>query len=87
MTEWQVVGVIITLLGFAITVAGPILKLNASITTLTVTMKLFTEKLQKMDTENDASHRRMWRKHNGQDEKIANHDKRIHLLEGGKPRH
>ena len=35
MTEWQVVGVIVVLLGLAATVIKPIVTLNASITRLT----------------------------------------------------
>ena len=39
MTEWGVVGVIIALVGFAATFLAPALKLNASITKLTVTVE------------------------------------------------
>lgn len=39
MTEWGVFGVVIALVGFAATFLAPALKLNSSITKLTVTVE------------------------------------------------
>ena len=46
MTEWGVFGVVIALVGFAATFLAPALKLNSSITKLTVTVERLVKERQ-----------------------------------------
>ena len=45
--EWEVVGVIVVLVGLIASVSGPMLKLNSTLTRLTTKMESFTEGLDK----------------------------------------
>jgi hypothetical protein len=79
--EWEIVGVIVVLVGLVTAIVGPVLKLNSSITALTVTVKGFNEKLNKAEEKNSEGHGRLWAKNDEQDIRLADHDKRIHVLE------
>ena len=82
MSEWTVFGVVIALVGFAASIVGPVVKLNTSITRLTVTMDALASRLGKIESDNHDSHRRLW-EHNGeQDDKLADHEHRIKVMEG-----
>lgn len=45
MSEWEVVGILITLLGLIITVVSPLLKLNSTIVKLTSQMEYLLDEL------------------------------------------
>ena len=86
--EWNVVGVIVTLVGLAAAVGGPVLKLNASITKLTTLLKVIEQRLDALEqgakeqrTHAAESHRRIWAHNDEQDERLEDHEKRITLLE------
>ncbi|MDL2294227.1 hypothetical protein LJC60_06305 [Ruminococcaceae bacterium OttesenSCG-928-D13] len=88
MTEWGVVGVLVVLVGLIVTISGPIIKLNTNITKLTMAIKNTTEDVTGLTTKHDddmrknsESHARIWEHNKMQDEKITDHDKRIHVLE------
>ena len=82
MNEWTIVTVVIALVGLVVTVAAPVIKLNSSITKLTVTMEGLQKAQDKLAVENTDSHRRMWVKNEEQDKKINDHETRIHVVEG-----
>ncbi len=82
MTEWAVVGVLIALIGMIATIVAPIIKLNTTITKLTTVVDIVQNTLKTLTSDNSESHRRLWQHNNEQDDKIVDHDKRIHLLEG-----
>jgi len=84
MTEWGVFLVMVSLMGFAATIVGPIIKLNTSITTLTVTMQAMEEALNALSDKNSTAHRNLWEKTREQDAVLQTHEKRITLLEGHK---
>ena len=81
MTEWSVFLVIVSLMGFAATIVGPIIKLNTSITTLTVTMQAMETALSALAAKNSTAHRSLWEKTKQQDVVLQTHEKRITLLE------
>lgn len=45
--EWEVVGVIVVLVGLIATVSGPMIKLNSTLTRLTTKMESFADGLEK----------------------------------------
>lgn len=81
MTEWGVFLVIASLVGFLAAVLPPIIKLNTSITKLTVTMDMLNSDMRELTSKNSDSHFRLWEHNEKQDALIADHDKRIHSLE------
>jgi hypothetical protein len=84
MTEWGVVTVLAALVSFAAVVVGPMLKLNTSITKLTVSLTDLRERLEEIDSGNTSSHRRLWDKNDEQDRKLEDHEMRLHDLESGR---
>ena len=88
MTEWEVVGVLVVLAGFLVTIASPLIKLNTSITKLTESNKHLDDNIVRLveDLANQKksaheSHLRIWEHNEEQDSKIADHEKRIYVLE------
>ena len=82
------VGVIVTLVGLAVAVGGPVLKLNGSITRLTTLLQAIEHRLDEVEREARdqrahaaESHRRIWAHSDEQDERLEDHEKRITLLE------
>lgn len=82
MTEWVVITALVTVVGLVATVVTPIVKLNTTITKLTTVVDIVQSTLKELTTDNSNSHRRLWAHSNEQDEKLADHDKRLHLMEG-----
>ena len=88
MSEWNVVLIIIELVGFALLVGKPLLTLNNTITKLNVELSHINGRMDKQqkDLENQKehaseSHRRLWEHENEQDTLLANHEIRIVRLE------
>lgn len=79
--EWAVVGVIITLIGFAASIVTPIIKLTKTITKLTVVMDGLRETVEANRIDNKVSHERIWDHNKEQDDAISNHETRITVLE------
>lgn len=86
--EWQVFGVIVALLGFVVAVVTPILKLNTSITKLTVTMESMSKDLINDREKSRDAHKNIWagidaveKKNTEQDLTLSNHEQRIKVLE------
>ena len=74
MTEWGVVGVLIALVGLAVTLATPLIRLNTTMTRLTVLVEELSDKLGVLERETlDVCSR------------VNRHETRITVLEiGGK---
>lgn len=81
MSEWGVVGVVIALVALVAAVAGPMIKLNTAITTLTVTMKSLEGSITEQTAKNTKSHDRIWSELNSHDDKLGGHESRIIRLE------
>lgn len=88
--EWQVFGVIVALFSFVVAVVTPILKLNTSITKLTVTMESMSKDLINDREKSRDAHKNIWagieaveKKNTEQDLTLSNHEQRIKVLEKG----
>ena len=81
MTEWGVVGVIIALAGLDATFLAPALKLNASITKLTVTVQQLVRDMEDQRERSHEAHKRLWDKNDEQDKTLNDHETRITTLE------
>ena len=77
MTEWGVLGVIITVLGLLATVITPIINLTKSITKLTVVVENLSKDMESQRT----STKRLWAHNDEQDNKLCDHETRLQLLE------
>ena len=81
MTEWGVVGVLISLVGLAAAIVGPITKLTQSITRLTVVVERLEKEQQNQKTAARESHKKLWEKCGELDDALARQAQRITLLE------
>lgn len=81
MNEWAIFGVIVAIIAYTAAVAGPLLKLNTAITTLTVTMKAFEGNFTELTAKNGKSHDRMWEALGKQNDMLDEHGTRITILE------
>ena len=81
MTEWGVFGVIVGLLGLLGTVCVPMLRLNTSITRLTITMETLQTNLDREHEDNRKTHERLWNKADRNAERIEEHERRLSQVE------
>lgn len=81
ITEWSIVGVLVTLVGLGTAIIAPIIKLVKSMTRLTVVLEQTEQSITKLTTDNTESHRRLWVKNGEQDKTISDHEVRIGILE------
>lgn len=81
MTQWEVFGVIVALVGFAISIGTPVIKLNTSITRLIDRLNTLDEGLDELTARNSKSHERIWKHNEEQDDKLNDHETRITILE------
>lgn len=88
MNEWGVVLVLSALIGLFFTVGKPIMTLNKNITTLNVNVENMRNdiqeqkkelKQQKLDAHD--SHEKLWDEASRMNDKIADHETRISVLE------
>ena len=59
MSEWQVVSVLVTLVGLGVAIVTPIIKLNTNIVKLTDSVNSLNEKYSEMDKDNDSAHKQL----------------------------
>lgn len=86
MTEWEVVGVLVVLLGLVASVTAPMIKLNSTITRLTTQMEHFSESMEEFKTQYSEQLREFKGVHEDLYDKVDNHEHRITVLEeGGRP--
>ena len=81
MTEWGVVAVIIALVGLVASIATPIIKLNGSITRLTVSLDKLIKDSDEQRRHSRETHQRLWDKTEEQDRALCDHEARITTLE------
>lgn len=82
MSEWTVVTVLIAIVGLFITVGKPIINLNTNITVLNESIKNIKLQSEKNEHDNTEAHRRIWKKNDEQDRQLAEHELRLHDLDG-----
>ena len=83
-----VIAALVTLIGLFLTVGTPIIKLNSTITKLNANLDALKARtdgqdvvLKEMQEHAHDSHKRLWDHEAEQDKTLAEHDKRIELLE------
>ena len=82
MNEWNVVTVIITIIGLIVTVGTPALKLNSSITSLTSELKTLIKGLDEFKDRYKEQLKALNDKDDGMETAIRDHEGRISSLEG-----
>lgn len=82
--EWQIFGVIVALIGFATAIVAPVIKLNSSITKLTVTVDRLVKDMDAQSRRSHDAHERLWEHQDEQDKTLTNHEIRITKLENHK---
>ena len=81
MTEWQVVGVIVVLVGLGVSIITPIIKLNTTITKLTTIVERLTGDVTELTVRNSKTHDRIFAQLDKHTDKLNDHEKRITILE------
>lgn len=79
--EWTTVTVIISLVGLGAAVIKPIVSLTQSITKLTVVVERLERELDEQSEHSRESHRRLWDHNEEQDNRLDDHERRIHDME------
>lgn len=78
---WEIFLGVAAIISFIIAVTGPMLKLNTSITKLNGSVEVLKSALDKIEADNEKSHRRIWEHNEEQDRLIASNTKRISDIE------
>lgn len=81
--EWTTVTVIIALVGLGAAVIKPIVSLTQSITRLTVVVERLERELDDQSEHSRESHKRLWDHNEEQDNRLDDHERRIHDMEKG----
>ena len=72
--DWTVIAGVAALVGLIGGIVAPILKLNTSITQLTVVVNGLTKNFEKLTDKNECAHEKI-------NEKLDDHEKRIFIIE------
>jgi len=81
MQEWDIVVVIVTLIGLLGAIVTPIVKLTRAITRLTTTMENMEKNVADLTAKNRTSHERIWEREKEQDLRLNDHEARIRVIE------
>lgn len=81
MNEWQVFLVIGEIAALLLLVGAPILKLNSTLTKLTTQMETQSEQFKEVNKANSTTHDKMQAHLEEHDEKLADHETRLQLIE------
>lgn len=73
--------IVISLIGLILTIICTAWKLSATITECTVAVKDLTDRIDRMDTDNEKDHNEMWDKLEKHEAIVIDHETRIQLLE------
>lgn len=86
MDRYEIAVVVVGLLTTAIAIGAPVIKLNTTITRLIVKLDGLGNDMAKFEVHNHESHRRIWEHNDEQDEKLADHETRLQVIEKEKER-
>ena len=88
MTEWTVFGVIAALATFTIAIVTPIIKLNGTITKLSVILENVLQRIEKLESQDDVfkkerkeAHEKIHNRIDSVEEEVNDHEKRIFAIE------
>ncbi len=90
--EWTVFEVLAAIAALFFSIGVPVMRLNASITKLTVMLERVErdvaanrEQLAAQRAAARASHEKLWRHNDEQDERLGDHETRLRFLEKARP--
>lgn len=86
MDKYEVVAIVVGMITTAIAIGAPVIKLNTAITKLIVKLDSLGEDFSSFEIHNHESHRRIWEKNDEQDEKLADHETRLKVIENERER-
>lgn len=94
MTEWGVVGVLVTIVTFVLALIKPVSALTKSITELATVVSGLRKDMDEHKANSRESHTKLWQHNDEQDkrlaehgEALASHESRIRTLEGDEWQH
>lgn len=89
--EWTVFEVVAAIAALFLSIGVPVIRLNSSITKLTVMLERVEKDvaanrtaLEQQRAAAKASHEKLWRHNDEQDAQLQNHETRLRVLETGK---
>lgn len=86
MSEWGVFLVIVALIGFVSAIVAPLLKLNTAIVSLIDSVDALNKSFDELTKSNTSTHKRIWDRLEGHEQKINDHETRLKLIEDKKER-
>lgn len=81
MTEWGVVLVLVTLLGFITGIITPLIKLNTAIVRLTDAVEILHKDMASMGESNDKTHKRIFELLDEHDDALGEHEKQLIVIQ------
>ena len=91
--EWTVFEVVAAIAALFLSIGVPVIRLNSSITKLTVMLERVEKDvaanrtaLEQQRAAAKVSHEKLWRHNDEQDEMLQRHETRLQVLENGKER-
>ena len=81
MTEYSVVIIVVGMITTAIAIGAPVIKLNTAITKLIVRLDSLGADLDALEHRNHESHRRLWEKVDEHEDRLADHEARLQVIE------
>ena len=84
MTDWAALSVIAALVGAAISIVTPILRLNTVITKLSATVDSLAKNLETLTCENTRSHARLHGRIVELEDTVGRHEVRLTVLESAR---
>lgn len=81
MNEWQVIGVIIALVGLLSAIVAPIIKINTAAVKLTAAVDGLEKTVSGISADNKEEHNELWQVVDKHDTQLADHDKRLAIIE------
>lgn len=81
MQEWDVVLVIISIVGLFTAVIGPVVKLTRAITKLTGSVENLERNVSTLTSENHETHTKLWAEARRHEECLCDHESRLRVIE------
>lgn len=78
---WEILLGIITLVGFLISIIGPVMKLTKTMAELTISVTNLREDINQINIKNSESHKQIRNNLEVQDKRLDNHEKRLIKIE------
>lgn len=79
--SWEIFLGFVAIVSFIISVTTPLVKLNTSITKLNDSVETLKTAIDKIDSDNEKNHKRIWDHNDEQDVIINQHEQRITKIE------